>query len=128
MQEGASHSLDSVAEDGFHGGGRQLNKPTPHPLTNHTEISQFRYTAPPPKQPTRWVTFASGSRPAPVSMRSSTPLVANMSELAGPPLESSLMVYPTFSPHDSPRSAATRSATATGWWDSRCGRAGKCDS
>eukprot|EP00951_Prasinocladus_malaysianus_P042188 scaffold507456_cov31-Prasinocladus_malaysianus.AAC.1 len=36
-----------------------------------------------------------------------------MRDELGPPLDSSLMVYPTESPGDSPRSAATRSATET---------------
>lgn len=63
---------------------------------------------------TRCVTCASGSRATPVSMRSSTPLVQNMREEEGPPRDSRRMLYPTFSPVDSPRSAATRSATA-GW-------------
>lgn len=70
---------------------------------------------PPARRPTRWVTRASGSRATPVSMRSSTPLVQNMREEAGPPRDSSRMLYPTLSPVGSPRSAATRSATALRW-------------
>ena len=39
-----------------------------------------------------------------VSMRSSTPLVQNMTELCGPPRVSSRMLYPMVSPMVSPRS------------------------